>query len=284
MNALRTITRQDIRRLLPPRDPEAHKGSFGKLLLICGSVGYTGAPSLCARGALRCGAGLVTLCVPERIYPIVAAKLEEPVIFPAPCDEAGRFSQEAAPLLLSLLASCDACLLGCGLGRSRALDSLVETILLAAKVPLVLDADGLNAVSGHIDVLRKTACPVILTPHEGEFRRMGGDLSGDRVQAVQKMQKQTGATVLLKGHRTLIFGETEAYRNETGNPGMAVGGSGDVLAGMITALLGQGLAPTDAAALGAYLHGAAGDLCRDRLGETSMTPSDLLEALPQILK
>lgn len=281
---LQTIQPQDVRRFLPPRDPNGHKGDFGKLLMICGSVGYTGAPSLAARGALRCGAGMVTLCVPESIYPIVAAKLEEPVIFPMPCDAQGRLSRAAIPALLSRLADCDACLIGCGLGRSEDVRAVVEAVLLASGVPLVLDADGLNAIAGHIDILRRTACPVILTPHAGEFQRLGGKLSLGRLAAAQEMQERTGATLLLKGRHTLIVGEDAAYCNETGNAGMAVGGCGDVLAGMIAALLGQGLAPIHAAALGAYLHGAAGDLCRDALGEISMTPSDLVERLPQILK
>ena len=272
-----------VLRLLPDRDPWAHKGNFGKILLLCGSRGYTRAPALAARGALRTGAGLIFLGVPESIYQIEAVKLDEPIVFPLP-DREGKLSRRAIPEILERLSSCDACLIGPGLGRGEEVEAVLRAVVTNCEVPLVLDADGINGTAQHKDLLCGAGCPLILTPHDGEFRRLGGDLSGDRLEAARKLAVELGAVVLLKGHRTLITDGTMDYRNETGNPGMAAGGSGDVLSGMIVSLLGQGLPPIEAAAVAAWLHGAAGDLAAERLGEMAMTPTDLLETLPQLLK
>ena len=281
---VRCVDAAHIRRWLPVRPRNAHKGDFGKLLLLCGAVGFTGAPALAAMGALRTGAGLVYLGVPEAVYPIVAAKLDEPVVFPLPAQD-GMLAEAAVPEILRRLERCDACLIGCGLGQSAGTREVVRTVLAHANCPVVLDADGINVLQGHIDVLRGAACPVILTPHDGEFARLAGKPVGkNRLQAARELSLQTGATVLLKGHRTVIYGTDGCYVNRTGNPGMATGGSGDVLAGVLASLLGQGLPPVRAAAAAAYLHGAAGDRCASRLGEFGMLPSDLLQELPRLLK
>ena len=277
------IRPRTARKWLPRRKANTHKGDYGKILLLCGAVGFTGAPVMAARAAARTGAGLIYLGVPESVYPIVAGKLTEPVVFPLP-DENGMFSDAAVPEILKRLEKCDACLAGCGMGKSSGTEKVIRAVLQNAKCPLVLDADGINVLAAHIDVLRSAACPVILTPHEGEFLRLGGDLTEGRLSAAKKMNRETGATILLKGHRTLICGKEGCYVNRCGNPGMATGGSGDVLAGIIVSLLGQGLSPVRAAALGAWLHGKAGDLCRDLYGEYSMLPTDMIEALPMILK
>lgn len=280
----RRVTAGLLRRWMPERKRDAHKGDFGRVLLLCGAVGYTGAPALAARGALRTGAGLVYLGVPETVYPIIAAKLDEPVVFPLPAREGG-FSAEAIPEILRRLETSDACLIGCGMGSSGETFEVVRAVLEHAACPVVVDADGINVLQGHIDVLRGAACPVILTPHDGEFRRLGGTLEGrSRVQAARELSQTTGATILLKGHRTVIYGPEGCYVNYTGNPGMATGGSGDVLAGIIVSLLGQGLRPVQAAAAGAWLHGAAGDRCARRLGEYGLLPTDILEELPRLLR
>lgn len=270
-------------RWLPERPRTAHKGNFGKLLLLCGAVGYTGAPVLAAQAAVRTGAGLVFSYVPESIYPIVAGKLTEPMVFPLP-DEKGKLSAQAIPAISERLAQCDACLIGCGLGQSEGVLAVVKAVLQQAHCPVVLDADGINVLRGHIDIVRGAACPVVLTPHDGEFARLGGDLSLPRLQAVKALQAQTGATIFRKGHRTLIYDGRECYVNRCGNPGMATGGSGDVLAGILVSLLGQGLSPVRAAAAAAWLHGTAGDLCAREIGEYGMLPGDLLLALPRLLK
>ena len=274
-----------VKTLLPRRRRESHKGDFGKLLLLAGSRGYTGAAALAARGAVRSGAGLVSLGTPEAVYPILAAKLDETMVFPLACDSEGRLSMQALPSVLDRMSACDAVLLGPGLGRSRDLSKLIAGVLEACQVPLVLDADGINGLDGHIDILRGTSCPVVLTPHEGEFARLSDALGrSNRLDAAKELAAQTGAAVVLKGYRTLIAAPDGRVRvNTTGNPGMATGGSGDVLAGVLTSFLGQGLSPFDAASAAAWVHGAAGDLAAAKIGEYGLTPTDLIETVPQLL-
>lgn len=269
--------------LLPDRDPWGHKGTFGKILLLCGSRGFTGAAYLAAMGALRTGAGLVFLGVPESIYAIEAVKLNEPVVFPLP-DKDGKLSEEAIPEIMARLPQMDAVLIGCGLGQSEGTLAVVKAVLENAACPVIVDADGINVLSAHRDILRGRQYPTILTPHDGEFARIGGCLTADRMESAAALSRDLGCIVLLKGHRTCITDGRTGYRNTTGNPGMAVGGSGDVLAGMIVSLLGQGIAPLEAAACGAWLHGAAGDLCAKELGQYAMLPTDMLNALPRLLK
>ena len=278
-------TGEMVDQWLPRRDRNAHKGDFGRVLIVAGSVGYTGAPVLAANAALRTGAGLIFVGVPEMVYPIVAHKLDEPMVFPLNCDESGRLNTRAVPQLIERLQSCDAVLLGPGLGRSPAILDVTAAVLQHAACPVILDADGINALEGNIDVVQTAACPVILTPHDGEFRRLGGDSSSaNRYHSAKELALALGCTVLLKGHRTIITDGKACYLNATGNPGMATGGSGDVLGGVLLALLGQGLDPLRAAAAAAWLHGAAGDFCAEYLGEYGMTPTDMIENLPKFLK
>ena len=234
-------------------------------------------------GALRAGAGLVFLGVPESIYGIEAVKLNEPVIFPLP-DAGGRLSADAVPEILTRLPQMDAVLVGPGLGQSEGTLAVVREVLENAQCPVVVDADGINVLSAHRDLLRGRKSPTILTPHDGEFARLGGVIGEDRMAAAAALAEELGCVVLLKGHETCITDGTDGYLNPTGNPGMAVGGSGDVLAGVITALLGAGLPPLEAAACGAWLHGAAGDRCAAELGQYGMLPTDMLSALPRLMK
>ena len=274
---------QGVRSILPDRTPWGHKGSFGKVLLLCGSRGFTGAAYLSAMGALRVGAGLVYLGVPESIYAIEAVKLNEPVVFPLP-EEGGKLSKEAISRILERLPAMDAVLVGCGLGVSEGTLAVVRAVLDHAVCPVVLDADGINVLSGHMDVLRGRQKPTILTPHDGEFIRAGGNLGDDRMASAAEFAAENGCILLLKGHRSCITDGNIGYLNRTGNPGMAVGGSGDVLAGMIAGLLGQGVEPLKAASCAAWLHGAAGDLCAAELGQYAMLPTDMLSVLPRLLK
>ena len=280
---IKELNHESVLSLLPDRDPWGHKGTFGKVLLLCGSRGFTGAAYLAAMGALRTGAGLVFLGVPESIYAIEAVKLNEPVVFPLP-EEDGKLSEEALPEILQRIPQMDAVLIGCGLGQSEGTLAVVKAVLENARCPVVVDADGINVLSAHKDILRGRQHPTVLTPHDGEFVRIGGVLQEDRMEAAAALALDLGCIVLLKGHRTCITDGRTGYRNTTGNPGMAVGGSGDVLAGMIVSLLGQGLVPMEAAACGAWLHGAAGDLCAGELGQYAMLPTDMLNALPRLLK
>ena len=280
---IRRLNHELVLSLLPDRNPWGHKGNFGKLLLLCGSRGYTGAAFFAAMGALRAGAGLVFLGVPESIYGIEAVKLNEPVIFPLP-DAGGRLGADAVPEILTRLPQMDAVLVGPGLGQSEGTLAVVRAVLEKAECPVVVDADGINVLSAHRDLLRGRKSPTILTPHDGEFARLGGVIGEDRMAAAAALAEELGCVVLLKGHETCITDGTDGYLNPTGNPGMAVGGSGDVLAGVITALLGAGLPPLEAAACGAWLHGAAGDRCAAELGQYGMLPTDMLSALPRLMK
>ena len=280
---MKILNHSDVLTFLPDREPDTHKGDYGKILLLCGSKGFTGAACLAAMGALRTGAGLVFLGVPESIYQIEAVKLNEPVVFPLP-DFDGKLSEQAIPQIVSRLPNMDAVLVGCGLGQSEGTHTVLKTVLEQATCPVVVDADGINLLAAHKDILRGRPYPTILTPHEGEFARIGGEIGNDRMEAAQALAKDLGCIVLLKGHRTCITDGKNGYINETGNPGMAVGGSGDLLAGMIVSLLGQGLTPLEAAAVGAWLHGAAGDLCAKEMGQYAMLPTDMLEVLPRLLK
>lgn len=280
---MKELNHEAVLSLLPDRDPWGHKGTFGKILLLCGSRGYTGAAYLAAMGALRSGAGLTFLGVPESIYAIEAVKLNEPVVFPLP-DEDGRLRAEAVPEILERLPNMDAVLIGPGLGQSDGTFAVVKAVLENAKCPVVVDADGINVLSEHKDLLRGRNDPAILTPHDGEFARLGGVIGDDRMESAKALARDLGCIVLLKGHETVITDGETGYINRTGNPGMAVGGSGDVLAGILVSLLGQGIQPLEAAACAAWLHGAAGDLCAAEIGQYGMLPTDMLSALPRLMK
>ena len=277
------LTQKCVLSILPDRDICGHKGDFGKILLLCGSRGFTGAAYLAAMGALRSGAGLTFLGVPESIYEIEAVKLNEPVVFPLP-DEGGKLSAEAVPEILERLPRMDAVLIGPGLGQSAGTLAAVNAVLEHADCPVVLDADGINVVAAHKDILRGRTNPTILTPHAGEFARLGGDSGAERQEAAEALARELGCILLLKGHNTVITDGQATYINPTGNPGMAVGGSGDVLSGIIVSLLGQGIKPLEAAACGAWLHGAAGDICAEKIGQYGMLPTDMLNVLPRLLK
>ena len=277
------LDHQYVLQHLPARKLDSHKGSFGKVFLLCGSRGYTGAAALSAMGALRSGAGLVYLAVPESIYEIEAVKLTEPVIYPVK-DKHGTYSCNALEEILTMVKGKDAVLIGPGMGQSEGTFSVTKAILETYTGPIVLDADGINVMAEHKDILRGRSCPTIITPHAGEFQRIGGSLSQDRVISAVELANDLGVIVLLKGHHTVITDGSTIYINPTGNPGMATGGSGDVLAGIIVSLLGQGLKPLEAAAVGAWLHGAAGDICSEEIGQYGMLPSDMLNVLPRLLK
>lgn len=277
------LDHQAVLSILPDRDENAHKGNFGRVLLLCGSRGYTGAAYLAAMGALRTGAELVYLGVPESIYQIEAVKLNEAIVQPLP-DRGGMLCREAIREIEARLPRMDAVLLGCGLGLSEDTEEIVCWAIQNVPCPLVLDADGITLAARHIDLLRGRAGTTILTPHVGEFARLGIPRTNDPMTDAKTAATLLGCIMVLKGHRSCITDGEREYINPTGNPGMAVGGSGDVLAGMIVSLLGQHLDPLVAAACGCWLHGAAGDACARRLGQYGMLPTDMLEALPRLMK
>lgn len=269
---------------LPRRPRTAHKGDFGKLFLLCGSVGFTGAPVFAARSAVRSGAGLVFLAVPEDIYPIVAVKCDEAMPFPIPDDY---------DALLARAKGCDAAVLGPGLGADPAARELARKLLQDLPCPVVLDADGINALAGHIDILDSRSAPTLLTPHDGEFQRLTGCALPleDRLAAARDFAAAHRCGLILKGHATVTAApDGRAWVNVTGNPGMAKGGSGDVLSGIAAGLWGQKhLRSGDSdlwslAAQAVAIHAACGDLCARESGEYAMTPGDMVCALPKVFK
>jgi NAD(P)H-hydrate epimerase len=276
---------------LPRRQPDTHKGDYGRALLVGGSRGMSGAISLAGMAALRGGAGLVTLAVPDRCLETVAGFEPCYMTLPVPCDERGYLTLDALPAIQSAAGQATCVALGPGLGRTPGITQLVTELYTSLACPLVLDADGLNALSSAVRGFVGAAGPRILTPHPGEFRRIvaacrgaDGDEGdeGDESLALQ-LAEELGAVIVLKGHRTLVTDGRLQYHNQSGNPGMATGGSGDILTGLITALVCQGLSGYDAARLGVWVHGRAGDLTALRLGQVGMMARDLLDDLPLAL-
>lgn len=277
------LTHEDVLNILPDRKPDSHKGDYGKILLLCGSRGFTGAAALAAMGALRSGAGLVYLGVPESIYAIEAVKLTEAIVFPLP-EEDGKLSSKAIPTIRKNIKGMDAVLIGCGLGISTGTMAVLDMVLREFQGPVVVDADGITMLATYPELVKERKYPTILTPHEGEFRRLGIATEEERLAGAMISARELDCIMLRKGHETVITDGKDYYINPTGNPGMAVGGSGDVLAGILVSLLGQGIAPLKATACAAWLHGAAGDRCAEKLGQYGMLPSDMVAELPYLLK
>ena len=278
------VQREDIS--LPKRDRLTHKTNYGRDLIVGGCVGYTGAPVMAADAASRTGAGLVALAVPESIYAMTAIKCLETMPFPVQADEDGVISYEARGDIREFMEDCAACLIGPGMGHTMMTEYLVENIVLNSKIPLILDADGINSIAANINSLDKAKCPVVLTPHEGEFARLGGEVDKyGRLEAARRFAEKHKCVLVLKGHRTVTaLPDGAVYINTTGGPAMAKGGSGDVLAGMMTALIGQGFPIKDAVLAAVYLHGLAGDICAMELGEYSVTAGDIIGAIPKAVK
>jgi ADP-dependent NAD(P)H-hydrate dehydratase len=273
--------------VLPPRRPDSHKGDFGRALLIGGSRGMTGAISLSGMAALRSGAGLVKLAVPDVCLDTVAGFEPSYMTVPLESDTAGRIARSTYQRIMEFAAEATVVALGPGLGRSDELTELVARLYREIKLPMVVDADGLNALAQHRETLTHAGGPRILTPHPGEFDRLVGGQrlsADDRKTEAVALARLSGAVLVLKGHNTLITDGTRQAINTTGNPGMATGGTGDVLTGVITALVCQGLAPFEAAQLGVHLHGLAGDFAAADLGEVSLIARDLINYLPRAFK
>ena len=278
--------------LLPDRPSAAHKGTFGRTLIVAGSTNYVGAAYLAAMGAYRAGAGLVTLAVPESLRTPLAAAAPEPTYLPLPESRPGVVSKDAAPLVLDSLARYDALLIGCGLGRAPETRGLVEAVLYSERPlpPTIVDADGLNVLSlitsEDAPWWKLFRAPAVLTPHHGEMARLlGSSESQDRVGAARESAALWGKVTVLKGAHTVVASPGAGVMvSPFANPGMATAGTGDVLAGVIAGLLSQGLSLEHAAALGVFLHGLAGERVRRELGDSGMMASDLLPELPRVTR
>lgn len=265
-------------------DVQSNKGDLGRLLLVCGSYGMAGACIMAARAALRCGVGLLQIALEKSVYPIVAQAVPEAVFTVLDLEER---REESEAKLFAALRSCTACLVGCGLGSMA--DILCPLVFSHCETPLVADADAINFAARRPGALDGVRAPLILTPHPGEMARLCADsipeIQADRLGAAREKARETGAVVALKGAATVVAApDGRCAVNPTGNPGMAKGGSGDVLAGMTAAFAAQGIPPFGAAVLGVRLHGEAGDLCRERYGRRAMLPTDLIEALPRVFR
>ncbi len=275
--------------LIQPRPADSHKGGNGHAVIFAGSPGKTGAAALTGLAALRAGAGLVTLAVPASLNDIFEAKVTEVMTEPIPDEASRKFGKKSIAAAKKILAGKDAIALGPGIGMGDETDAFVKEILLAARVPLVLDADGLTSLSRQPGLLKKIKAPLILTPHPGEMSRLCGiktaNLQSDRLGLAKKFATQWGAIVALKGARTVIaHPDGSAFINLSGNSGMAAAGMGDALTGIIAGLLAQHYDPLDAAALGVYIHGKAGDLAAEKMGGVGIIASDLIRRIPLVRK
>jgi ADP-dependent NAD(P)H-hydrate dehydratase / NAD(P)H-hydrate epimerase len=285
--ALHLLVADEVAGLLAPRRADSHKGTYGHLLVVAGATGKAGAAILTAVAAVRAGAGLVTAAVPAPIVQTVDGGSLESMTLALPADEdgAGTITSGAADAVLEAARGKDAVALGPGLGGGDAVAAEIRRAVLACPLPLVLDADGINAFAGRAGELAGREAPTILTPHPGELARLlgveTGEVTSDRLAAVRRAARESGGVVALKGHLTLVAApDGTAWVNPTGNPGLATGGTGDVLTGVVGALLARGYEPAEAACLGVYLHGLAGDLAAEEKGRTSLRASDVAEHLP----
>lgn len=284
---LHLLMGEELAELLPPREAGTHKGDYGHALLVAGSNGKAGAAILAARSMIRAGAGLVTVAVPEPIVQTVDLGSIESMTLELPSSPAGQITEAAVEAVLAAAEGKAVLALGPGLGQEPATAEAIRRIVLDAPLPLVLDADGLNAFAGRAGELAERRSETVLTPHPGELGRLLGiptaEVQADRVVAARRAAEETEAIVVLKGSLTLVASGRAVFVNPTGNPGMATGGSGDVLTGLIAGLLAQGLDALDATILGVYLHGLAGDIAASFHGEVALAAGDLIDALPEAL-
>ena len=279
------VTEEMVKYKLPKRCENFHKGNFGKLFAVCGSKKMPGAALVVINAAIKTGVGMLRACVVPSVY----KKIEnfEPTFFIANEDEEGFMTKESLSEMIAELNSCTAAVVGPGLGINENTREIVYEIINKSEIPLVIDADGINAVSQNIDVLKESKCKIILTPHFKEMSRLSGlsieEIKRDKIQCASEFARNNRVTVVLKGPRTVICDENEnIFVSNAGNVGMAKGGSGDVLAGIIGSLAAQGISLLDAGICGVFIHGLAGDLCKEDYSSVSMTPTDIIRKLPEI--
>jgi NAD(P)H-hydrate epimerase len=286
------LERKDFAKIIPPRKPNSHKGDYGHVLILAGSVGLTGAATLCSQATLLSGSGLVTLGIPESLNPIMESKLTEVMTKPLVETSDLSLSLDAEEEILKFIQRVDAVAIGPGLSRNEETQVLVRRLVGLIDKSIVIDADGINALIGHLNKIKNQKSKIknlILTPHPGEMARLLrisiDEVQKRREEIAKKFAQDYKLTLVLKGHRTVVSDyKGNLYINKTGNPGMATAGSGDILTGMIASFLGQGIAPFDAARLAVYLHGLAGDLAAKEKGEISLIASDILDNLSKAIK
>jgi len=271
------------------RKEKTHKGDYGHLLIIAGSVGMTGAAFLASEAALRSGCGLVTLGLPESLNIIAEKRLTEVITKPLPETKEKTLSKEALSEIIALLKNKDAAAIGPGLSQNRQTKDLILSLLPKLNIPVVLDADGLNALAGKSSILKKIKSPLVMSPHPGEMARLikatSKLIQKNRKKVASDFAKKYNVTLVLKGYNTVVaHPKHKTYINKTGNPGMATAGSGDVLTGIIGSFLAQGATPYEAAKLAVYIHGLAGDLAAKEIGEVSLIAGDILAKVPEAIQ
>ena len=283
------ITREEIMHVMPIHLPFSHKGDHGKVLVIAGSTGLTGAATLTSRAAIRSGAGLVTLGIPSSLNAIMEAKLTEIMTLPLADDGRGYLSAKCIEHLESWIEKCSVVAIGPGLGCNEEITKVVSWLVEHSTKPLVIDADGINSLSENIDILNKARSPIVLTPHLGEMSKLTNlsieTIHQDKVSIIKEYSEKWNCTIVLKDWRTLVGAPNgKVIINTTGNAGMATGGSGDVLTGIIASFVAQGLSPEWAAISAVYIHGKAGDLSAGEKGQIGMIAGDIVENIPHALK
>lgn len=273
---------------IPKRSEDGHKGSYGKVLVIAGSVGMSGAAYLTTMAALRGGAGLVVLLTPSSIYSILASKISSALVYPLYDTPQGTISTKAETTIVNFIHESDVLAIGPGISRNIETSKLILHIIPRIPIPAVVDADALNIISENISVLRNPSVPMIITPHPGEMSRLTktpiGELQKNREKIAFEFAKRNNVIVVLKGNKTVVTDGNRTYVNRTGNPGMATGGSGDVLTGLISALIGQKIPYFDACVIGTYIHGLAADIAVKSTTEISLIASDILKFLPRAFR
>ena len=280
-----TKLKQEFKKAFSKRSKDSHKGDYGHLFLVSGSVGMTGAAALAAKAALRSGAGLVTLGIPASLNSVLEAKVTEAMTFPIEDGKKGYLSHQGFSKVSRFIKDKDIVGIGPGLGRRQETFSFVRKLTAQVKKPIVLDADGLIAFKGHLNAFKKKDQDIVITPHPGEFDHVFGtnvkQQKSKRKSEAIAVAKRYHLIVVLKGHQTVVASPAgKVFINTTGNPGMATGGTGDVLFGILTAFLGLGLASYQAACFAVYLHGLAGDLATKVISENSLIASDIIDFLP----
>ncbi len=279
---------KSIQNIIPAKRPDAHKGCFGRITAVCGSRKMPGAAIMSVLAAERCGIGLITAASAAENVTAMSVKIPEAMYEPLPTDENGFILRKSAGRILKVSEKATALLLGCGLGVTDDTKALVRELIEKINCPIILDADGINCISDSIDIIKEARSGIIITPHPAEMSRLTGksvsQVQCDRLGTAAEFADKYGAVMVLKGAGTIVTDGKTAFVNPTGNPGMAKGGSGDVLSGMIASFAAQSIDLMDAAVLGTYLHGTAGDRAAERLSMQSMRPTDIIEELPGIFK
>ncbi len=283
------IEERDVVRMLPKRRPDTHKGTYGHLVVIAGSRGKGGAAALSSISALRAGAGLVTLALPECLNISFEVGIPEVMTLPLPDTKEGTIDKSAYKILLKFLEGKSAVLIGPGITTNPSTSSLVKKIIKEIGCPLLIDADGLNIIADEVNILKDRTSPLVVTPHPGEMARMlnttSKEIQANRIESSKRLAVEYGLYVILKGARTIIATpERDVYINPTGNPGMATAGTGDVLSGAIAGFMCQGISAKDSSILGVYLHGMAGDIAAENLSQTALIAGDLLKYFPKAVK